>query len=62
MTNCAISPRPLAIPTGVAADGLELRVGPPLLTTELLEKLHREAAAEGKILFLDEMSCNVIIA
>lgn len=46
----------MTIPTSVATDGLELRVGPPVLTPALLEKLHRELAAEGKILMLDEMA------
>lgn len=55
MTNCEITPLPMAIPAPVSTEGLELRVGPPILTPKLLERLQREAREEGKILFLDEM-------
>lgn len=53
MTNCEITPRPL--PTIFDTSDLELRVGPPVLTGELLRKLEAEARSQGKILFLDEM-------
>lgn len=57
MTNCAMNI--IGLPATIPTDGLELRVGPPVLTSELLEKLQREARAEGKILFLDEMTAYV---
>lgn len=53
MTNCTMNI--IGLPATIPTEGLELRVGPPVLTAELLEKLQREARAEGKILFLEEM-------